>query len=174
MNWRPVVLVLVVIALVAIIYYGIKKSSSLPEGYSFEAREQSAASATAPPSVGTRQPAAPALKTIAAKPVGVAEDSEEKPFIYSSKKVRNPMAPLLAKQEKTVTQRGTGQPTKAAPTVRHRLEGIIWSDVRPYAIIDGNTVGVGEKLQDGSSVAEIGRDFVALKRGGKTSRLVLK
>lgn len=173
MNWRPVVLALAAIGLVAVIYYGIKKSSSLPEGYSFEARQESAGGTTAPPSVGTGQPAAPPLKTIAAKPGGVGEDSEEKPFTYSSKKLRNPMAPLLAKPDKTVAPRGSGQP-KPAPTVRHRLEGIIWSDVRPYAIIDGNAMGIGEKLRDGSSVAEIGKDFVVLKRGGATSRLVLK
>ncbi len=173
MNWRPVVLVLAAIALVGMIYYGIKKSSSLPEGYSFEAREQTAAGPTVP-SVGTGQAAAPALKTIGGKPAGVAEDSEEKPFIYSSKKVRNPMAPLLAKPEKTVAQMAPGQPKAAPTTVRHRLEGIIWSDVSPYAIIDGNAMGIGEKLRDGSSVAEIGKDFVVLKREGATSRLVLK
>jgi hypothetical protein len=158
------------IGLVAIIVYSVNKK---PEGYNYEAREESAV-ATAPSGV-TEQAPAPTLITVAgAIPGGVEKGSEEeKPFIYSSKKLRNPMAPLLAKPEKATDQRSTGQ-RRAAPAIKHRLGGIIWSDVHPYAIIDGNAMGVGEKLRDGSSVAEIGKDFVVLKRGGATSRLVLK
>ena len=170
MNWRPILLIVLGIGLVAIIVYSVNKK---PEGYNYEARVDSTV-ATAPSGV-TEQAPASTLRTVPGAVPGRVEKGleEEKPFIYSSKKLRNPMAPLLAKPEKTVAQRGTAQP-KAAPTVRYRLGGIIWSDVQPYAIIDGNAIGVGEKLRDGSSVAEIGKDFVVLKRGGATSRLVLK
>lgn len=169
MNWRPVVLAVLVIGLVAVVFYSVKKSSSVPEGYNYE---EGAAGAPAPSGSAVVEPV---LKTVAAVP-GVAKKApeEEKPFIYSSSKLRNPMAPLLAKPEKTIAAAGPGQRQQAAPSVKHKLGGIIWSDVHPYAIIDGNAMGVGEKLRDGSSVAEIGKDFVVLKRGGSTSRLVLK
>jgi hypothetical protein len=167
-NWRPVVVAVLVIALVAAVFYLVNRSSSLPEGYNYE---ESAGGATAP---SGGEAAEPALKTVAVRLGGAKQDAEEeKPFVYSSNKLRNPMAPLLAKPDKTNAQRGTGQ-RQAAPAAKHKLGGIIWSDVHPYAIIDGNAIGVGEKLRDGSSVAEIGKDFVVLKRGGATSRLVLK
>ena len=169
MNWRPIVLVVLVIALAGVVVYTMGRK---PAGYDYEPRDEAAGGQAAPADV-TGQPAAPALKTIdAAKPAGV--DNEEKPFVYTVSKLRNPMAPLLDKPKTGAAPTTAGAKRPVVSSVKHKLGGIIWSDTNPYAIIDGNTVGVGEKLRDGSSVAEIGRDFVALQRGGKTFRLVLK
>jgi hypothetical protein len=172
-NWRPIILVVLVIALAGVIVYTMGRK---PAGYDYEPREEAAGGQTTPAGVAGQPAAAPALKTIdAAKPAGVGKDSdEEKPFIYTVSKLRNPMAPLLAKPKKGAATTKAGAKRPVVSSVKHKLGGIIWSDTNPYAIIDGNAVGVGEKLRDGSLVAEIGRDFVALKSGGKTFRLVLK
>jgi hypothetical protein len=171
-NWRRLALVIVVVAFVAVVVYYVRKSSSLPAGYQYEER---ATEEVAPaPSVTTEQVRAVGAKTaVGVVPRDVEADAEEERFIYSSKDVRNPMTPLLAKLDKSATGTGdTRRPARVAVT--HRLEGIMWSVSKPLAIIDGNVMGVGEKLRDGSIVTEIGRNFVALKRGGKTFRLVLE
>jgi len=80
---------------------------------------------------------------------------------------------LLTRLERggTVTEPARGA-LKVAPA--HKLGAIIWSPSNPLAIIDGNVMGVGETLRDGSMVTEIGRNFVALKRDGKKFRLALE
>jgi hypothetical protein len=173
-NWRPIVLVVVIVGLIAVGVYFVRKGASLPEGYQFEERA-TLEGETAAPGVPTA-PVAPGVATTTApgpRPDIQGMLKEEKPFKYSSKNIRNPMAPLLAKPEKVAVM---PQATRrdSSSTIAHRLMGIMWSPAKPLAIIDGNVMAVGEKLRDGSVVAEIGRDSVALKRDGKMFRLVLK
>ncbi len=171
MNWRPIVLVVLVVGLIAVGLYYMRKGSSLPEGYRFEERavpEGATVAPGAPPAVATMT--APQLRPDIQRML-----KEEKVFTYSGKNLRNPMTPLVAKPEKVAVlpvDRDISRESTAA--VAHRLMGIMWSPTNPLAIIDGNVMTVGEKLRDGSVVAEIGRDSVALKRDGKTFRLVLK
>jgi len=173
-NWRPLALVILVIGLVAIVAYYVKKGSSVPEGYQYE--ERVAGEDAAAPSGEMAQPGATGVETgppVSPRDVEGLLKEEEETFTYSSKNLRNPMTPLLAKQEAAVARTKDTRRASSA-SVAHQLIGIIWSATKPLAIIDGNVMGVGEKLRDGSSVAEIGRNFVALKRGGKTFRLVLE
>jgi len=175
-NWRPIVLVVLIVGLIAVGVYYVRKGSSLPEGYHFEERATPGGETAAPGA-----PTAPATSAVATRTApGLRPDikgllKEEKAFIYSSKNIRNPMAPLLARPEKVAgVPRKKAAPRDSSSVIAHRLMGIMWSSTKPLAIIDGNVMAVGEKLRDGSVVAEIGRDSVALKRGGKTFRLVLK
>jgi len=171
-NWRPLVLVILVIGLVAVGVHYVKKGASLPEGYQYEERpagegEVIASGETVPSAaVGTKTSAAPRANL-----KGMLE--EEETFTYSSKNLRNPMTPLLAQADKVPTQK-TDTRRASSAFVAHHLTGIMWSPRNPLAIIDGNVMSVGEKLRDGSLVSEIGRDFVALKRDGRTFRLVLE
>lgn len=166
MNWRPIVLVILLIGVGAAIYFSFMRGPSMPADYQYEERPE-----------GALEPGAPgAAQAQAAKVEQVQKDlEEEKPFVYSRAGLRNPMAPLLRKPGA-----GTGAATQGARrpsgTVRrtHRLEGIMWSAAKPLAIIDGNVMGVGKSLKDGSKVTEIGKSHVVLKRGTSTVKLVLK
>lgn len=171
MNWRPIVFVILIVALIGIGFYFVKRGSSLPAGYRFEERATLEGETVAPtgPTVATKT--APL-----ARPDIHGMLKEEGTFAYSSKDLRNPMAPLLAKPEQVgaIMPQDKGTQRDSSSFIAHRLMGIMWSPTKPLAIIDGNVMAVGEKLRDGSVVAEIGRDSVVLKRDDKTFRLVLK
>jgi len=177
-NWRPIVLVVLIVGLIAVGVYYVRKGQSLPEGYQFEERATLEGETTAAPGVSTTPAATQAVSTKTApgpRPDIQGMLKEEKAFTYSRKNIRNPMAPLLAKPEKVAgVPQKKAAPRDSSSLIAHRLMGIMWSPTKPLAIIDGNVMAVGEKLRDGSIVEEIGRDSVALKRGGKTFRLVLK
>jgi len=166
MNWRPIVLVILLIGAGAAIYFSFMRGPSMPAGYQYEERPE-----------GALEPGAPgAAQAQAAKVEQVEKDlEEEKTFVYKSAGLRNPMAPLLRKPGAgtgAATQ-GTRRPTVAVRRT-HKIEGIMWSPTKPLAIIDGNVMGVGESLKDGSKVTEIGKRHVVLKRGTSTVRLVLE
>lgn len=172
MNWRRIVFLGLGIVFVVAVVYFVKKGASLPEGYQFEER---AVGEAVSPGVTEQQGTAGAKPVTVATPDDVEKSLEkEKTFTYSGKTLRNPMAPLLAKPDTGERGRERGPQRVGEPGLAHRIEGIMWSSANPLAIINGNVVGVGEKLRDGSSVTEISRNFVALKRGGKTFRLVLE
>jgi hypothetical protein len=167
MNWRPIVLVILLIGVGAAIYFSFMRGPSMPPGYQYEERPE-----------GALEPGSPgaAAQAPAAKVEQVEKNLErEKVFVYSRAGLRNPMAPYVRKPEP-----GTGAATQGTgrPGVRvqrtPKLEGIMWSSTRPLAIIDGNVMGVGESLKDGSKVTEIGKRHVVLKRGTSTVKLVLE
>jgi len=150
----------------------VKKSASVPSGYKFEQREVTEPVSTPSAERVERAAVAPASKPVRlAKATGVPEVEleEEKVFIYDSTDLRNPMAPLLAKVDKDAPP---GVTTGVALT--HVLDGIIWSPTNPLAIIDRNVVGVGDTLQDGSVMTEVGGDYVVVEYGGKKFRLTLE
>ena len=163
MNWRPVVIVIVLVALGGVGLYFLTKAPSLPEGYELEQGEVSEPAPGTP--VGTEQ-------ARAAEVVRVEKDLErEEAFIYDSKKLRNPMTPFLTGSTTGIEERA---PRDAGAALDHKIDGIMWSSTNPLAIIDGNVMGVGDTLKDGSSVTEIGRNHVTLKRGAKRVRLILE
>jgi hypothetical protein len=160
MNWRPIVLGVVLVGLAGAIYYAMKGGAPpLPEGY--QSGEHAATEA---------QPGAPEAK------VEQVEQSleQEKSFIYNRAKLRNPMTPFVEKPSQAPGATRPAAPRGAGRLVTHTIDGIMWSPVNPLAIIGGKVIGVGESLKDGSKVTEIGRSYVVLKRGARTVRLVLK
>ncbi len=166
MNWRPIVLVILVVGVGAAVYYSLQKGPSLPEGYQFEERPESVDGSGA----GAASGQAPAAQV-----EQVEKDLEqEKAFVYSAAGLRNPMTPFVAKPKPGPRQAVTPRPGAARPAGGHKLDGIMWSPTNPLAIIDGSVMGVGESLKDGSSVAEIGKSYVVLKRGTRKTRLALQ
>ncbi len=84
------------------------------------------------------------------------------------------MTPFVAKPSPSAKKQVTPRPGAGRPVGGHKINGIMWSSTNPLAIIDGNVMGVGESLKDGSSVAEIGKSYVVLKRGARETRLALQ
>lgn len=166
MNWRPVVLVILVVGVGVAIYFSLQKGPSLPEGYQFEERPEIVAGPGAAGASG---------QAPAAQVEQVEKDLEqEKVFVYSSARLRNPMTPFVAKPSPSARQQVTPRPGAGRLVGGHKIDGIMWSSTNPLAIIDGNVMGVGESLKDGSSVAEIGKSYVVLKRGARETRLALQ
>jgi len=60
-------------------------------------------------------------------------------------------------------------PTTTTPdtTGEFLVKGTIWDDENPLAIINGQILGVGEKI-DGATIVEINKDNVVFEKDGKT------
>ncbi len=93
---------------------------------------------------------------------------------------KNPMTP--AKSESLRPQSWT-PPVVVKPVVvpdveilakDDSIEGIVWNDKDPLALVNNQVVGIGEELEDGAVVTEITRDTVRFKRNGKRYYLVLR
>ena len=80
-------------------------------------------------------------------------------FVYDFTNLRDPMVPVMYARGDDSTETGT---EAVAVSKSHRLDGIVWDPHEPLACIDNVTVGVGEKLDDGSVVKEILPDKVIL------------
>ena len=61
-------------------------------------------------------------------------------------------------------------PAPAPPQATLELSAILISGARPIAIINDEAVGAGTRLEDGSTVLEIQRDHVIVRRPDGTSR----
>ena len=94
---------------------------------------------------------------------------------------KNPMSP--AEGESLGTQSWIPVPVVVAPVVlpdvetlalNDSIEGIVWNDKDPLALVNNQVVGIGEELEDGAVVTEITRDTVRFKRNGKRYYLVLR
>lgn len=65
------------------------------------------------------------------------------------------------------------RPAAAGTVVTLRLEGIVWDEVSPKAIISNNIVGVGDKIGE-STIVEIRKEAVVLNDGEKIFELKLE
>jgi len=73
--------------------------------------------------------------------------------------LRDPMKKLKAVVTPTTTTPDT--------TGEFLVKGTIWDDENPLAIINGQILGVGEKI-DGATIVEINKDNVVFEKDGKT------
>jgi hypothetical protein len=98
---------------------------------------------------------------------------------FKSKIFRNPMTPLVSDQ-KPDEPKASGPAAKVALgpsdalSMGYTIEGIVWNDADPLAIIDNQVVGVGEMLDDGSIVTEISPDTVRFTKQGTNYFLVFR
>lgn len=86
---------------------------------------------------------------------------------YRDKDFRNPMEPLVSERiEGTAKSKPSGPATNVSvgPTDAlkkgYTIEGIVWNEVEPLALVNGQVVAVGEQLNDGSIITEISADTV--------------
>lgn len=95
--------------------------------------------------------------------------------IAASNPDKDPSATNSIEKEQTVASPFKKNSTNATPSLQtFRLQGILYNPTRPSAIINGNTVFVGEKVA-GWSVTAISNQTVTLQNGsGEINTLSLK
>lgn len=85
------------------------------------------------------------------------EIKEEK-FLYASHNRRDPFVPLLDRKGRPITVVEGGVQFKVSDLY---LEGIIWDDIKPMAIINDEVVSAGDKIR-GVEIVDIQKDKVIL------------
>ncbi len=142
------------------------------------------AAPTPSPIVPTSQTAAASVQ-VASAPTSAADYANfiatvtEDNLPFKSKAFRNPMTPLVSEQ-KADEPKVSGPAAKVALgpsdalSMGYSIEGIVWNDVEPLAIINNQVVGVGEMLDDGSVITEISSDIVKFSNQGKNYFLVFR
>ncbi len=133
-----------------------------------------AASAAQTPSVGTGRQS-PSTGEYAAFIAKIKESD----ITFKSRKLKNPMAPLVEKLKRDQS-RAAGPATKVvapltdARSMGYSIEGIVWNDFNPLALVNNQVVGIGEKLDDGALITTITQDTVRFTRNGMRYYLVLR
>ena len=132
------------------------------------------ASAAQTPSVGTGRQS-PSTGEYAAFIAKIKESD----ITFKSRKLKNPMTPLVEKLNRDQS-RAAGPATKVvapltdARSMGYSIEGIVWNDFNPLALVNNQVVGIGEKLDDGALITTITQDTVRFTRNGMRYYLVLR
>ena len=98
---------------------------------------------------------------------------------YESRGFRNPMTPLISAETRDKAKT-SGPASKVAlgPTdalsLGYTIEGIVWNDIDPLALVNEQVVTVGERLADGSLITDITLDTVRFSKNGRNYFLVFK
>lgn len=92
---------------------------------------------------------------------------------YTAQQLRDPMKSLLPTivppaAVLPVIQKPVAATPPPAPAPTLHLQGLLWGNPTPKAIIDGEVYGVGDTIQDAKIVA-IDHDGVTIEHHGKTS-----
>ena len=104
---------------------------------------------------------------------------KEQDLVFDSKWFRNPMTPLVSKS-KSDRPKAYGPATNVAlgPTnalsMGYTIEGIVWNEAEPMALINDQVVSVGERLENGAVITEITPDTVKFTRNGTNYFLVFR
>lgn len=100
---------------------------------------------------------------------------------FSGKRFKNPMTPIVGGDENAepqvwvpVVNTSTSIPGIEELSTDDTLEGIVWNDKDPLALVNDQIVGVGEELEDGAVVTAITQDTVKFSRNGNRYYLVLR
>ena len=98
------------------------------------------------------------------------KQSEEEKFLYASHDKRDPLVPLVDKKGRPVAVVEGGIQFKISDL---SLEGIIWDETKPLAIINDEVVGCGDKVS-GVTVVKIEKDKVILNYQNETFELKME
>jgi hypothetical protein len=190
MDRKTIIAIVLIVAALGVVVYQMK-DVIMPS------RPKTTAAPTAPKSkppalvtASAKQPAAGAsdVKSVQDLMAGgyssfIASLSETD-IDFSGRKFKNPMTPI-------VEEGGNEQPQNWVPisddiekpksppgfeelAKDDSLEGIVWNDKDPLALVNDQVVGVGEELEDGAVVTAITQDTVKFSRNGNRYYLVLR
>ncbi len=96
----------------------------------------------------------------------------ERQLAYRSPDFKNPMKPLVPDESLEATR--TEDVSNEDITKGYTIKGIIWNEANPLALINGQVVGVGERLEDGALITEINPTSVKFTKRGNRYVLVLR
>lgn len=103
----------------------------------------------------------------------------EKDLAFRRSNFRDPMAALVTDAKGDEGKFGGPAANVAlgptdALSMGYSIEGIVWNEVQPMAIVNNQVVGVGDKLDDGALIAEITSDTVTFKKDGNSYYLIFR
>ncbi|RJP64270.1 MAG: hypothetical protein C4532_19430 [Candidatus Abyssobacteria bacterium SURF_17] len=110
---------------------------------------------------------------------GLIATITEKDVAFRRNNFRDPMTALVtdAKDEEGKFG-GPAANVALGPTdalsMGYTIEGIVWNEVEPMAIVNNQVVGVGEQLDDGAFIAEITNDTVTFMKDGNSYYLIFR
>ncbi|GAB4343388.1 MAG: hypothetical protein Kow0099_21760 [Candidatus Abyssubacteria bacterium] len=168
----------VVLGLVAVGVVGYQLFGVLPTNTS--SARNAVAAPTPSPIVSAPQSAeavrAPQPKTQLRPYEELIAKLEEDDLPYRDKSFRNPMAPLVseAKPKEAAASFESPNGPLDALAMGYTIEGIVWNDVQPLAIVNNKVVAVGESLDDGALVTNITPDLVSFRKSGRTYYLAIQ
>ncbi|UCD57376.1 MAG: hypothetical protein JSV16_16480 [Candidatus Hydrogenedentota bacterium] len=172
-------IVLGVVAVGVVVYQVVNISPSGPKSIT-------SAIAAPTPSPIVSESKAPAVSVQVASETPTVDDYDslierlkEADLDYKSRRFRNPMTPLISEAELAKSSIwGPASRVELGPTnalsLGYSIEGIVWNEMQPMALINDQVVAVGELLDDGSLITEITRDTVRFTKDGEKYFLVLR
>ncbi len=107
------------------------------------------------------------------------ERIDEDSLAYKSERFRNPMAALVAESDSDKPKiSGPAAKVALGPSnglaLGYSIEGIVWNEAGPLAIVNNQVVGIGEQLDDGSRIVEIKKDTVRFTKQGREYYLIFR
>lgn len=115
---------------------------------------------------------------------GYIANLKESDIDFSGAKFKDPMTPIFGGAEDVEPQNWVPVlDTVVKPVVNpdfeelaenDTLDGIVWNEKDPLALVNDQVVGVGEELEDGAVVTAITQDTVKFSRNGNRYYLVLR
>ena len=186
MDKKTIMAIVLIVAALGLVLYQMR-------GVFMPSRSKTAATATTPkskPAAPVTQPAAGASNARSVKSLmaddysGYIASLNETDIDFSGRKFKNPMTPIVEDGENGRPQNWVPRPDHVEKPKRtpgfeelaedDTLEGIVWNEKDPLALVNDQVVGVGEELEDGAVVTAITQDTVKFSRNGNRYYLVLR
>ena len=103
------------------------------------------------------------------------ETLQESDLDFEAKRFRNPMTPLVSESDGKKSGRTGGALSLKTPVVGvtdalalgYTIEGIVWDEADPLALINNQVVGVGDRIDDETLIVEITPQKVRFTRKGR-------
>jgi hypothetical protein len=177
-NRKTIIAIVFAVLAMGVVVFQFLPRASIPK--STQAMAEPVASVTLAASVAPTQRAG-ARVAKAAEKVSPYESFlsgiKEMDLVFVEATLRNPMTSLVA-DPKDVVVRARGEEIIGgeinAISVGYTIEGIVWNPGTPLALVNNQTVTVGESLDDGSLIMEIAADTVRFTKDGKKYFLVFR
>ena len=169
--------IIMIVLVVAAVVVAISQFKKVPKS-TRPAAQPAGTPATATATTGSQTPQVPdetqlmAMKARAYQEY--VETLEESDIDFDRKKLRNPMTPLVREKGgsgasgKSIKQPGPPIETVTnAASLGYKIEGIVWDELEPLALINDQVVGVGDRLDDESLIVQITKRKVRFTRKGR-------
>jgi hypothetical protein len=171
---KTIIAILLGVVAIAVVLYQLRSTMSPPSRSVTSTVAKPEAVPSESKSQASKASEEPSLQTFGYQAYIASLDPSD--IDFKSSDFRNPMKPLV-KVKKTGTSRkstvsgpatrkiGVG-PTNAL-SLGYTIEGIVWDEASPLALINNQVVGTGDRLNDGSLIVEITPKRVRFTKNGK-------
>ena len=177
MNIDKKTIVAIVLCLVAVVVIGVRLKSGFAPARS-SAKRAPKPVATAQVSSAKASRAAAHAEELSQKAKGYSsyiDTLQESDLAFESKSFRNPMTPLISESDRRKSGSSGGTLSTKTPVVGltdglalgYSIEGIVWDEAEPLALINNQVVGVGDQIDNETQIVEITPGKVRFTRKGR-------